>query len=315
MFKSVLVILLLCILAWSYYAYVYHLCLNQIQDTETIVPFLLIYHIILLFFLWSYFKTIYTEPGCVPQEFKLSDEALEEFDKLPIDLARQSIVLREVSKNLPIMTFSNSDRNYFSDIRYCNKCRIVKPDRAHHCRVCGKCVLKMDHHCPWINNCVSYSNYKFFILFLIYGLLMCIYVASTTVQFVLKFWDTTSVIRLQGPWYKIHINTLFYIASVGSIILFSMLAIHIYLISKNRTTIEYRRIPKFVERYDKNGFNLGCFKNIQEVFGREFLLWPFPINTSLGNGVSFPVNIKIPEAHSLLYSDIYDQETSISNTF
>lgn len=28
--------------------------------------------------------------------------------------------------------------------RYCNKCKIEKFDRTHHCRQCKRCVLKMD---------------------------------------------------------------------------------------------------------------------------------------------------------------------------
>ena len=63
--------------------------------------------------------------------------------------------------------------------RYCRKCRLFKPDRAHHCSSCGQCVLKLDHHCIFLNNCVGYRNQKHFILFLFYvvmnsvGILVC----------------------------------------------------------------------------------------------------------------------------------------------
>lgn len=38
-------------------------------------------------------------------------------------------------------------RTMNGSLRYCDKCMVIKPDRAHHCSVCGMCVLKMDHHC------------------------------------------------------------------------------------------------------------------------------------------------------------------------
>ncbi|GFR86669.1 palmitoyltransferase [Elysia marginata] len=34
-------------------------------------------------------------------------------------------------------------------VSICKKCIAPKPPRTHHCSICGKCVLKMDHHCRY----------------------------------------------------------------------------------------------------------------------------------------------------------------------
>jgi len=50
----------------------------------------------------------------------------------------------------------------------CSQCQTFKPPFSHHCRICNRCISRMDHHCPWMNNCIGAGNFKHFILFLVY---------------------------------------------------------------------------------------------------------------------------------------------------
>jgi len=56
----------------------------------------------------------------------------------------------------------------FAAKKICSQCREWKPNRAHHCSICGTCIAKMDHHCPWLGTCVGYHNFKPFFLFCFY---------------------------------------------------------------------------------------------------------------------------------------------------
>lgn len=56
--------------------------------------------------------------------------------------------------------------------RMCRRCQSYKPPRAHHCSICKRCIIKMDHHCPWINNCVGIGNHK---VCFIYIIMICVY--------------------------------------------------------------------------------------------------------------------------------------------
>lgn len=85
------------------------------------------------------------------------------------------------------LDFSNihsEDKGDFErdDWTVCVRCETYRPPRAHHCRICKRCVRKMDHHCPWINNCVGERNQKYFLQFLVYVGILALYSIALVVM-------------------------------------------------------------------------------------------------------------------------------------
>ena len=72
-------------------------------------------------------------------------------------------------------------RNKF--MNKCYKCGCVKPPRTHHCSTCDRCVLRMDHHCRWVANCVGLLNLKQFLLLVFYIAMVCL---ATILTFCFK---------------------------------------------------------------------------------------------------------------------------------
>lgn len=57
-------------------------------------------------------------------------------------------------------TFSGGSSQY--NEKFCISCGIFYPTHATHCRDCQRCVAGIDHHCPWLGNCVGENNYQEF---------------------------------------------------------------------------------------------------------------------------------------------------------
>ncbi|XP_068612097.1 zf-DHHC domain-containing protein [Brachionichthys hirsutus] len=102
------------------------------------------FNLILLLLLACHAKAVFSDPGVVP----LPEAAIDFSD------------LRSPS--------SRMNERACDGWSVCSRCETYRPPRAHHCRVCQRCVRRMDHHCPWINNCVGELNQKYFIQFLFY---------------------------------------------------------------------------------------------------------------------------------------------------
>ena len=122
-----------------------------ISDLEYIIHiFLAIYFCCNIY--GNYLSCIFTPPG-TPGKLSPTEE---EFWNTGVVVKNQRYTRRAFS-------YTIEDGVTF---RFCRKCDILKPPRAHHCSVLGRCVYEMDHYCPWMSNTIGKFNYKYFILFL-----------------------------------------------------------------------------------------------------------------------------------------------------
>jgi len=146
----------------------------------------------------------------------------------------------------------------------CAKCTALKPLRTHHCSICQKCILKMDHHCPWVGNCVGFHNYKFFCLFIFYADIGCI-------VFIVGIWRSLRTIFSTG--HGLEASTLFagILSAVFAFTLLFFAGFHLTLVLKNMTTLE---------EGGKDNYSAGSmYKNWIAVFGPQPLLWFLPVKT------------------------------------
>ncbi|KAF9978475.1 hypothetical protein BGZ73_002140 [Actinomortierella ambigua] len=137
-------------------------------------------------------------------------------------------------------------------MRYCQKCNSS----------CKRCVLKMDHHCPWLNNCVGHRNHKAFYLFVLWTAAYCVTIVACTIPVVADAFS------------------------------------HPYEATFTQTTIESLEKQKYrmgstgevLQSRMLNVFDIGAKKNFVQVLGPVWYLWFIPVRNSLGDGWSFPAN-------------------------
>ncbi|CAG9329274.1 unnamed protein product [Blepharisma stoltei] len=229
-----------------------------ISSEKLSIPLIFLYtifHFDLVLILWSYIRVVATDPGTIP----------EYFDFLPNNTT-EGLTTDHIEADV-----------YAAKIGMCNKCHQSRPPRTHHCSICDRCILRMDHHCPWVGNCIGFFNHKYFIQFLVY----------TSIDLLIL--GTSSGIKLYYSDEDLSICLLLS-TIVGISMFFSLICLslfHIWLIATNQSSLEVR-IGGF------NVFDTGSkMNNFKQIFGSNIISVLLPISSaSVGNGVYYPVKIR-----------------------
>ena len=182
------------------------------------------------------------------------------------------------SDNFKITPFfiRNNNLNHQEMIwKICKYCKEIKPLRTHHCSLCDICVIKMDHHCPWINNCVGQNNQRYFLLFLFHSFCYTFLVTILTLPILLfhkKYsQNNTEVIITKN---KVNMREIKYISILGIVSLIVEIFFcgwNWFLAFNGQTTLEFwasKTDYKFNEGIVN--FSFGNWKkNLFYIFGTE----------------------------------------------
>uniref|UniRef100_A0A7N0T438 S-acyltransferase n=1 Tax=Kalanchoe fedtschenkoi TaxID=63787 RepID=A0A7N0T438_KALFE len=243
-----MILLVAAIVAMSYYAVVVitwgpRLLLGG-SDSALSLSIVLVFHILLVLLMWSYFRVVFEDPGSVPENWKPLEENLE--GGAGSSLANDYVAPGTSDSIWP----SGEIFERPPTVGYCSRCQNGKPPRCHHCSICQRCVLKMDHHCIWVVNCVGAHNYKFFLLFLFYTFLEttldCIVLLPKFINFFSEAKNgSVSPGNLAATFLAFVLNLAFALSLLGFIIM------NTSLLLSNTTSVE--------------------------VFGTKKALWFFPL--------------------------------------
>lgn len=150
-------------------------------------------------------------------------------------------------------------QDFINSLPVCGQCGLPKPPRAHHCSICNKCHLRMDHHCPAVGNCIALKNIQPFIVMLLWGVISCFFFIIFLIIFIII--DTS---------FSRYISLIFLVCIlVVMIALCSFLFSHFHQVCHNVTTLEY-----LLEK--PNIYDLGREENLKQIFGEGKLRFLCP---------------------------------------
>ena len=168
-------------------------------------------------------------------------------------------------------------KGVYKETKVCLSCNVVKPFRSHHCSDCDNCVIRFDHHCPWIGGCVGKRNYIYFFIFLIILNIKDVFLAVfCLIHIIYIYKDVSKEGKKEKNWIAINliglIPTLLTIILLGLTMIFTagLLIYHIKLIIRNMTTKD--EIKKLIFEKIDNPYDLGISKNCKDFCTRHKIM-------------------------------------------
>ena len=261
--------------------------LPHLGESTTGLVILGLWHVPVVLILYNHYMAHVTDPGAVPPGWKPSD--------VPP-------VLLPAAQDAVVPVWDDVD---FGDGKptLCGVCRELKPPRAHHCSDCQRCVLKMDHHCPWVDNCVGFRNQRYFLQFLGSVVVGISWALVMMIVVIVRAWKGTFWRHRYpdhpGPSFSVPQITLFVVDFLlCSIVLLAVGTLawdQLSMLWNNLTTIEWfatkrsrararRESIPFVYQYDFG----SLWANFTHVMGPSWRTRLLP-SIPPGSGLDYPV--------------------------
>lgn len=131
----------------------------------------------------------------------------------------------------------------------------------------------MDHHCPWVANCIGFFNYKYFMNMLFY--------TATTVWFLVftSYPIFEHVLKYESIDYRFSyfVITSYLLSCTLATVISGFFGFHLWLIFKQYTTIEFcEKRSDGDSNFKTSPYNRGVIENLKSVFGHNPTLWLVP---------------------------------------
>eukprot|EP01134_Creolimax_fragrantissima_P004582 CFRG4582T1 len=171
------------------------------------------------------------------------------------------------------------ENNEMDGGRFCHTCLLRKPLRSKHCSMCGKCVAKFDHHCPFVGNCIGHQNHVYFMHYLFFlSLTGCAYF-NMSLHYLRVMVEPIDGYLAQGLLYIEREPVASWAAMYAMFQVSWVIALYLsqsYQVGVNLTTNErvlWRRLPYLKTERDKysNVFDRGVFLNFVEFYNGMYL--------------------------------------------